>query len=221
MYNGPQGGVIVLLATSGVGCSLNLSDRSFPSSVTTEQESPVPFPTEMAITTSLLLPTLTLTPTWLLSIGGPTTAISEALATAMVATHPYFTELLYYPNPQGLTVEGELTETVINLELSWQSDFVTNTAGTLRAFTACDPDLCHERIFVEYLDTGQTYEFWFSTRMNWRPISQLRWLDDDILLFDQWSQPHYGFEFAVDVQQRRLLLYLIVVDECFVYGICG
>ena len=138
----------------------------------------------------------------------------------MIATHVYSTQLLYYPNPFGDIVKGWFTETVVGPEENLRSDYVTNTIGTYRAFTVCSPALCQERILIEDLDTEQVCEFGFSMRMKWRPISHLRWLDDNILLFDQWSQPRYGFEFAVDVQDQRLVLYVVVTDECFVYRRC-
>lgn len=175
--------------------------------------------TEIADQEPLLRPTATLTPTWLLSIDEPTITVSETFATAMIATHPYSTELLYYPEP-FVAIEGWFTQTIVADNESWQSNYVTSTNETFRAFTVCDLDLCQERILIENLETEQIHEFDFSARAVWRPISHLRWLDANTLLFDQWSQPHYGFEFAVDVYKQELVLYVVVTDECFVYQKC-
>ena len=211
---------MVLLVVSCTGDSSGDSG-SFSQIAPPELESTVPSSAGIADRDPLLQPTTTLTPTWLLSIDKPTYTVSESLATTMIATHVYSTQLLYYPNPFGDVVEGWFTETVIAPEENWRSNYVTNTGGTYRAFTVCGLDSCQERILIENLDTEQIYEFGFSARMNWRPISHLRWLDDNTLLFDQWSQPHYGFEFAVDVQDQRLVLYVLITDECFVYGRCN
>ena len=136
----------------------------------------------------------------------------------MIATYPYSEKLLYAP--VDCPLEYQFIETAVGPDMDWRSDYITNTNETFRVFTVCNSDLCHERIFIENLSTGQAFEFLFSGRLNWRPIRHTRWLNNDILIFDQWSQPRYGFVFAIDVRKRESLLTVHVTDECFVYGIC-
>jgi hypothetical protein len=206
----------------GVSCAIASPDAEAlpslsPSEVANSSHSS-PTAEVTSLHTQLPSSTSTLTPTGLLSIGDPTTTPTETLAAAIIATHPYSKELLFAPF--GHPLEYQFVETVVGPDLDWRSDYITNTNETFRALTACNSELCQDRIFIERLDTGQTFEFLFSARLNWRPITHMRWLDNDILVFDQWSQPHYGFAFAIDVREQELLLVVHVTDECFVYGIC-
>jgi len=82
-----------------------------------------------------------------------------------------------------------------------REDIVTSTAGTYRAFTVSDSSF---RIFFEPLPAGPTLEIQ-GLPGPWRPFSSLVWVTDNILVFDRWSQPHYGIHYAVDAQTRTLL----------------
>jgi hypothetical protein len=193
--------------------AINRDRNAFPIPTTDE-------PKTTAEGLALLPPsTPTLTPASLLSIHTSTTMMTEALATAMIAMHPYSDTLLYSP-VLGYSPEFQFTETTIGSNLDWKVDEVTNPSDTFRAFTACNSDLCHGRLFVENLSTGQVFEIQFSGYMAWRPITQMTWLDDDVLLFTHPTQPNYGYRYAVNVNEQRLLLAILVTDECFVYGKC-
>jgi len=217
----------ILIACAAIlcaSCAEASTDTAISPSVSlteTEFVSPSsPFFTEAATTIPLPLPTPILTATsQLLSIDTPTTTITEAFASSMVAMHPYSDTLLY--GPVGFyTPTFKFIETTVGPDLSRRLNQVTNPSQTFRAFTVCNPDLCHERIFVENLSTGQTFEIWFSGYMAWRPITHIHWLDDDVLLFSHPSQPSYGFRYAVDVREQEFLLVILVTSECFVYGKC-
>jgi hypothetical protein len=208
---------IVLIVVLGVGCavvstSAELSQSTLPgeNQMTTSYLSPT---AEASLTVS----TPALASTSLLSIGDPTTTPTETFAAAVISTYPYSTKLLFAPS--GVPMEYQFIETTVGPDLDWYSDCATSTNGTYRVFTACNSNLCQDRVFIENLDTGQVFEFLFSARLTWRPISNMRWLDNDVLVFDQWSQPHYGFVFAVDIREQELFV-VQVTDECFVYGIC-
>jgi hypothetical protein len=88
---------------------------------------------------------------------------------------------------------------------------VTTSAGHFRAFTVCDPALCQgegccqERLFVEDLGQGRTYEIQ-GLPLTWRPFSDLAWFRGDVLTFERWAQPAYGVYYAVDVGEGELLL---------------
>jgi len=90
-----------------------------------------------------------------------------------------------------------------------RDEVVVNPAGTYRAFTGC-AETC--RIFFEAIATGKVFEIQ-GLPLPWRPFSALVWVTDDILVFDRWSQPHYGIHYAVDVGERTLLVAAPFPDE--------
>jgi len=90
----------------------------------------------------------------------------------------------------GLPAGSELDERASSLE------------GTFQAFATCEP-VC--RVLVRSIGQGAVYEVQGPTFSDLRPFSGLVWLPSDILVFDQWTQPHYGIHYAVDVRAHRLL----------------
>jgi hypothetical protein len=90
-----------------------------------------------------------------------------------------------------------------------RDEIVLNAAGTYRAFAGCD-ESC--RVFFEVTASGDTFEI-LGLPLPGRPFSGLVWVTDDILVFDRWSQPHYGLHYAVDVRARSLLLAAPFPDE--------
>jgi hypothetical protein len=166
-----------------------------------------------------LSPSLSFTSSQLRSVDTPITTVTDTLATAMIAMLPYSDTLLYSPISWH-SPEFRFVETSVSPDLERKITEVVNQGETFRAFTACNPDLCHERIFVENLSTGQVFDIQFSGYMAWRPITQMGWLNNDVLLFTHPSQPSYGYRYAVNVSKQRFLLAILVTDECFVYGKC-
>lgn len=112
------------------------------------------------------------------------------------------------------------SEEIENLTMAGWED-VTSSNADFRAFIACEFEKCQPRLFVEDLANTNIFEVTFSMRMTWRPLSSLTWIDDNILAFSQFSNPHYGFRFAVDISQRKHLLTLVIADECFISDNCG
>lgn len=49
-----------------------------------------------------------------------------------------------------------------------------------------------------------------------RPIKDIVWIDNDLVAFDRWSQPHYGMHYVVDVKKSRLVLAAPFPDEFFI-----
>ncbi len=80
---------------------------------------------------------------------------------------------------------------------------VMNESKALHAFTTCN-EVC--RIFVQDLVKGEVYELHAPSFILGRPFSDLVWIDDRILIFDQWTQPYYGMHYAVNVPERKMLL---------------
>lgn len=67
------------------------------------------------------------------------------------------------------------------------------------AFTVADTRL---------LVSDRTDEKVFEIRglpMEWRPFSDLAWIDNQTLVFDRWSQPHYGVHYQIDVKRKKLI----------------
>jgi hypothetical protein len=95
----------------------------------------------------------------------------------------------------------KMVEAPIELNLE-RENITTNQDGTFRAFTTCG-QYC--RIFVEELITGKIYELQ-GLPLEWRPFSGFVWITSDILVFDRWSQPHYGVHYAVNIKERKLIL---------------
>ena len=48
-----------------------------------------------------------------------------------------------------------------------------------------------------------------------RPLSNVVWVENAIFAFDRWSQPHFGWRYAVDVEKQELILAVPIGDEYF------
>ena len=153
----------------------------------------------------------------------------EALAEAMMLVYPDDNSENYIIAGDNFFLGG--TEIAFEFEditsdsiasLTTVEEDVISPNGMFRAFVACEYDNCQPRLFIENLtDSSQLFEVVFSMRMPWRPLDRLAWVDDNVLAFSQFSNPHYGFRYAIDVNQREHLLTLVLVDECFKSGDCG
>ncbi len=74
--------------------------------------------------------------------------------------------------------------------------------GKWEAFATCEPGC---RVLVQAVGQPEMRELSGPGFTELRPFSGLVWLASDILVFDQWTQPHYGIHYAVDVRHGRLL----------------
>ena len=68
------------------------------------------------------------------------------------------------------------------------------------AFTVSDT-----RLFVSERETKKVFEI-KGLPLEWRPFSDLRWANNQTLMFDRWSQPHYGVHYSVNVKTRKLMV---------------
>jgi len=87
-------------------------------------------------------------------------------------------------------------------------DIATNQAATVRAYIvekAWTANSVREHIQIEYLDSGKVFEI-VGIPLEHRPYSDLTWVGDRYLVFDRWSQPHYGMHYVVDVVKKQLIL---------------
>lgn len=110
--------------------------------------------------------------------------------------------------PQNIS-EFRLTESTLAPGTE-QEGVVINQQKTFQAFFACNPDC---KIFIEDLKTNQIYQLEAPSFLPTRPFSELAWVTSDILVFDQWMQPHYGVHYAVDIAEGKLILASPFTDQ--------
>ena len=87
-------------------------------------------------------------------------------------------------------------------------NIVTNQAATMRAYIvdkAWIGESTREHIQIQYLDSGKVFEI-EGIPLEYRPFSDLVWVDNRYLVFDRWSQPHYGMHYVVDTLNKKLIL---------------
>lgn len=163
-----------------------------------------------------------------LSTTTPFAYSEESIAKAMMLAYPEDSTIEYIVVDEKSSADGSeikfefidiSREEIANLSLTGWDD-VTSPNGVFRAFVACEYENCAPRLFVENMIDAQIFEITFSMRMPWRPLSNLTWLDNNILAFSQSSNPHYGFRYAIEVKQRNHLLTLVLADECYRTGKC-
>jgi hypothetical protein len=159
------------------------------------------------------------------SVTAPPTSTSlihsdESLAEAMLQAYPNIDSVDYLIVddeffPEGSEIRFDFAD--IRPEdiagLTTIGDEITSPHRSFRAFVACEVEHCQPRLFVESLTDTQLVEITFSQRMPGRPLAGLSWLDDRTLAFSQWSNPHYGFRHAVDLNREKHLLTLWLAGE--------
>lgn len=97
---------------------------------------------------------------------------------------------------------------VSDIPLSEQQDVVVNPEQDTRAFIVGEEQY---GIFIEDLETEQLYELQ-GPFLSWRPFSGLTWLNNDVLAFDQWSNPHYGIHYEINFRERKLVSVSAITD---------
>jgi hypothetical protein len=80
------------------------------------------------------------------------------------------------------------------------------------AFVCDRPEDQSARVCVQEAQTGRQYKL-RGIPLPYRPISGLIWLNDTLLTFDRWSQPHYGVHYVVDVRRLCVVLSTPFPDE--------
>jgi hypothetical protein len=103
-----------------------------------------------------------------------------------------------------LASEVEIKE--ILFEIAPKKEQVIRSADRrFEAFTVSpEGDSTGYRIFFVEKATGIIYEV-RGLPLPHRPFSDLVWNNNRTLVFDRWSQPHYGIHYAVDVINRKLV----------------
>jgi hypothetical protein len=142
------------------------------------------------------------------------------LATGCASTH--------FADPHGHVVDVHTrpwSADIPNARLVWVDpppsdrlrDVVTNQSATARAYIlekAWMTDSTRDHVQIEFLDTATVFEV-EGIPLEHRPISDLVWTDDRYLVFDRWSQPHYGMHYVVDVAKKTLILATPFPDQFY------
>ena len=95
--------------------------------------------------------------------------------------------------------EFSMAETPLEADLK-KEKLITSRNRKYDAFTVSG-----NRLFVVERGTEKIFEI-RGLPLEWRPFSNLTWADNQTLMFDRWSQPHYGVHYAVNVNSRKLLI---------------
>ncbi len=90
-----------------------------------------------------------------------------------------------------------------------KEDSISNHNRTYDAFIVSGT-----RLFVEERKTRKIFEI-RGLPLEWRPFSDLMWASSQTLVFDRWSQPHYGMHYAVNVTSRKLLVAASFPDKFY------
>jgi hypothetical protein len=126
-----------------------------------------------------------------------TPALSQSSRHASAKPHHHirlFGSVLEKVAPDFSMVEVSLEESMK------KENLVVNRSWTYDAFTVSS-----SRLFVTERKTGKAFEI-RGLPLEWRPFSDLVWADNRTLVFDRWSQPHYGVHYAVNVRSKRVFI---------------
>ena len=116
-----------------------------------------------------------------------------------------------------------------DVELSDKIEKDANGKSTLRenpdkirqAFVFCVPSgskevtSCVQRVFVTDLGTDETYEITgeeLFIEAN-RPVTGLKWVNNDVLSYERWASPHYGHRYVVDMKRLKQTAGFILSDQ--------
>ncbi len=102
--------------------------------------------------------------------------------------------------------EFSMAETLLEAGME-KEDLVTNRSRKYDAFTVSGT-----RLFVTERRSGKVFEI-RGLPLEWRPFSNLVWANDQTLMFDRWSQPHYGVHYSVNIKSRKLMAAAPFPDE--------
>jgi hypothetical protein len=111
-------------------------------------------------------------------------------------------------------IEFIKSSVLINSTNWWVSEMADNPSKDLRAFIACDPNFCQQKVFLENRDGSSIQEVNWSGRIPYRPISQVMWIGDNLLTFAHQTGPNDAVIAAVQVREKKFLFYWLVGHPC-------
>jgi len=92
----------------------------------------------------------------------------------------------------------------------WISEIADNSSASLRAFIACDRNLCQQKLYVENTQDQTILEVDWSGRIPYRPISHIMWIGENQLAFSHLTGPHNAIVAIVRVNDEDFLYYWLV-----------
>jgi hypothetical protein len=95
--------------------------------------------------------------------------------------------------------EFSMAETTLK-KADKKANVAINKNRTFEAFTVDD----EIRIFIKDRKTGKIFEI-KGLPFEWRYFSDLVWADNQTLMFDRWSEPHFAVHYAVNAVKRKLI----------------
>jgi hypothetical protein len=138
-----------------------------------------------------------------------TTARAAAQASREAHRHPALGDVRGEVVPDVEFAEVTLEKGVSKENLARSRD------GRYEAFTSSHPDQSPSfRIYFVERVTGKVYEV-RGLPLPHRPFSDLVWANNRVLVFDRWSQPHYGIHYAVNVRGKKLVRASAFPDEFY------
>jgi len=108
----------------------------------------------------------------------------------------------------------EIAEVILDRSVSKQN-IVQSRDGRHEAFTSHHPNQSATfRVHFRERGTRKVYEV-RGLPLPHRPFSDLAWANNRTLIFDRWSQPHYGIHYAIDVRRKKLVRASAFPDEIY------
>jgi len=104
--------------------------------------------------------------------------------------------------------EFSMVETSLEAGMK-KENLVKSRNRKYEAFTVSDT-----RLLVADRQTAKVFEI-RGLPMEWRPFSDLAWVNNQTLVFDRWSQPHYGVHYEVNVKQKKLIKAVPFPDKVY------
>jgi hypothetical protein len=106
----------------------------------------------------------------------------------------------------------EVAEVTLDKSVT-KEDLARSRDRRYEAFTTYHPtEALSVRIYFVERATGKVYEV-RGLPLPYRPFSSLSFVNNRMLVFDRWSQPHYGIHYAVDVKEKKLVTAAAFPDE--------
>ncbi len=109
----------------------------------------------------------------------------------------------------------ELRFAVVPIPVGQIGNLVTNANRTRQAFSVYFPGAeISDRLFVTDLTSHEALEI-TGIPLPHRPISNLTWETENIVVFERWSQPHYGWRYKIDCKAKKLVGLMNLFDKLF------
>jgi len=138
----------------------------------------------------------------------------EAASSAYVVAQDAHRHLRLGDVREQILPDVEIAEVTLDKSVS-KENLARSRDGRYEAFTSYNPDQSPSfRIYFAESRTGKIYEV-CGLPLPHRPFSDLAWVNNRMLAFDRWSQPHYGIHYAVNVTGKKLVRASAFPDEFY------